>query len=137
MSHCFLLFYSADESPITPSPSTKSRPYRHVSFSKEEPDIDVGRQQLKKKETLAIVDDSEEEEGREEERATPGGTTFEESGQDVLVKQESNVSLTRQEELPVSTKAFSTDVIPAFDMDSDTDMEGEEEITAGVILCRT
>ncbi|XP_067457196.1 mediator of DNA damage checkpoint protein 1 isoform X2 [Thunnus thynnus] len=120
---------SEDESPITPSSSTKNRPYRHVSISKEESDIDVGRQQLKKKETLAIVD-SKEEEGREEERAAPGGTTLEESGQDVPVKQESNVSTTRDEELPVSTRAVSTDVIPAFNMDSDTDVEGEEESVA-------
>ncbi|KAM7383258.1 hypothetical protein PAMP_002928 [Pampus punctatissimus] len=121
---------SEDESPITPSSSTKNRPYRHVSLSKEEPDIDVGRQQLKKKEKLVLVDNSEEEEGREEERATPGGMTLEKSGQDVLVKQESDVNVTKEEELPVSTRAFSTDLIPVFNMDSDTDMEGEEENVA-------
>ncbi|XP_070768643.1 mediator of DNA damage checkpoint protein 1 [Enoplosus armatus] len=112
---------SEDESPITLS-STKNRPYKHVSFSKEETDRDVGRQQLKEKNALAIVDDSEEE----EERAALGGRKSEESGQHVPLKQESNVSLTGEDELPISTPAVLTDEIPAFNMDSDTDMEGEE-----------
>ncbi|KAM7421123.1 hypothetical protein PAMA_015338 [Pampus argenteus] len=119
---------SEDESPITPASSTKNRPYRHVSLSKEEPDIDAGRQQLKKKEKLGLVDNSEEEE--EEERATPGGMTLEKSGQDVPAKQESNVNVTKEEELPVSTRVFPTDLIPVFNMDSDTDMEEEDENVA-------
>lgn len=86
----------------------------------------MGRQQLKEKKALAIVDDSEEEEGREEERAALGGRKSEESGQHVPVKQESDVSLTG--ESPTSTP----DAIPAFNMDSDTDMEGEEEGVASV-----
>ncbi|CAK6966266.1 mediator of DNA damage checkpoint protein 1 [Scomber scombrus] len=91
---------SEDESPITPSSSTKNRP--------------------------------EEEREREEERATPGGTLLEESGQDVLVNQENTVSVTREEEMPLSTRAVATDVIPAFNMNSDTDVEGEEENEASV-----
>ncbi|XP_054477540.1 LOW QUALITY PROTEIN: mediator of DNA damage checkpoint protein 1 [Anoplopoma fimbria] len=114
---------SEDESPITPCSSTKNRPYRHVSFSKEEPDVEVVQQQLKNKKTLEIVDDSEEE----EERAALGGGKSEESGQHVSGKQESNVSPTGEDDLPVSSPAVCTDAIPAFDMDSDTDMEGEEE----------
>ncbi|XP_074509338.1 mediator of DNA damage checkpoint protein 1 isoform X2 [Sebastes fasciatus] len=116
---------SEDESPITPSSSssTKNRPYRCATFSKEETDVDVGRQQLKKEKALAIVDDSEEE----EERAAAGGRKSEKSGQHLPVKPESNVSLTGEDELPVSTPAIFTGAIPAFDMDSDTDMEGEEE----------
>ncbi|XP_037639905.1 mediator of DNA damage checkpoint protein 1 isoform X2 [Sebastes umbrosus] len=116
---------SEDESPITPSSSssTKNRPYRCATFSKEETDVDVGRQQLKKEKALAIVDDSEEE----EERAAAGGRKSERSGQRVPVKPESNVSLKGEDELPVSTPAIFTGAIPAFDMDSDTDMEGEEE----------
>ncbi len=129
---CFPLFYSEDESPITPSFPTKNRPYRHVSFSKEETDVDVGRQQLKEKKALAIVDDSEEEEGREEERAALGGRKSEESGQHVPVKQESDVSVTEEGESPASKPAVFTDVISAFNMDSDTDMEGEEEGVASV-----
>ncbi|XP_078108693.1 mediator of DNA damage checkpoint protein 1 [Sander vitreus] len=130
---------SEDESPITPSSSTKNRPYRHVSFSKEETDLAVGRQQPMKKKALAVVDDSEEEEEREEERAALRGRKSEESGQHVPVKQESNVSLTGEDELPVSTPSIFTDVIPEFHMDSDTDIEGEEEgvASAGPVTMNT
>ncbi|XP_049439508.1 mediator of DNA damage checkpoint protein 1 isoform X2 [Epinephelus fuscoguttatus] len=127
---------SEDESPITPSSSTKNRPHRHVSFSKEETDEDVGRQQLKKKEAVAIVNDSEVEEGMEEERAALGGIKSGGSGQHASAKQESNVSLTGEDKLPVSTLA---DAIPAFNMDSDTDVEGEEEgvASAGPVALNT
>ncbi|XP_068998531.1 mediator of DNA damage checkpoint protein 1 isoform X2 [Embiotoca jacksoni] len=118
---------SEDESPITPSSSAKDRPYRHISFSTEETDANVGRQQLKEKKALAIVDDSEEEKGKKEERAAQGGTKSKESGQHVPLKQESSVSPTGENESPVSTPAPSTDAIPAFNMDSDTDVEREEE----------
>ncbi|XP_039973404.1 mediator of DNA damage checkpoint protein 1 isoform X2 [Xiphias gladius] len=118
---------SEDESPITPSSSNINRPYRHVSFNKEETEVDVGGQRLEEKKASAIVDDSEEEEGMDEERAAPEGTKSEKSGRHVPVKHESNVSLMGEDELPVSTPALSTDAIPAFNMDSDTDMEGEEE----------
>ncbi|TMS10710.1 Mediator of DNA damage checkpoint protein 1 [Larimichthys crocea] len=100
---------SVDESPITPSSSTINRPSRHVSFSMET-DIYVGRQQLKEKKALVIVDDSEEE----EERAALGGRKSDGC----------NVSLTGEDESPVSTAEVA---IPAFNMDSDTDVEGEEE----------
>ncbi len=86
----------------------------------------MSRQQLQEEKALAIEDNSEEEE-REEERAALEGRKSEESGEHVPVKQESNVSLTAGEELPVSAPAASTDVIAAFNMDSDTDVEGEEE----------
>lgn len=128
------MFYSEDESPITPSSSTKNRLYRRVSFSNEETDIDVGRQQLKEKKALVIVDDSEEEEEKEEERAALGGRKSEESGHHVPGKQESNVSLTEEDELPVSTPAVFTDAIPAFKWDSDTDMEGQKEGVASASL---
>ncbi|XP_023282149.1 mediator of DNA damage checkpoint protein 1 [Seriola lalandi dorsalis] len=122
---------SEDESPITPSSSTKNRPHRHVSFSKEETEVDVGGQLLEEKKALAIVHDSEEEGGREEERAAPEGKS-EKSGPHLPVKQESSASLMGEDELPLSTAAVSTDSIPAFNMDSDTDMEGEEEGVASV-----
>ncbi|XP_034409616.1 mediator of DNA damage checkpoint protein 1 isoform X2 [Cyclopterus lumpus] len=109
---------SEDESPITPSSSTKNRPSRHVSFSKEEPDVDMGQQQLK---------NNSEEEG---ERAALEGRNSEESEQHVPGEQESNVSLTGDDEMPVFSPAVLTDAIPVFDMDSDTDMEGEEECVA-------
>ncbi|KAI3361170.1 hypothetical protein L3Q82_013366 [Scortum barcoo] len=115
-----------DESPITPSFPTKNRPHRQVSFS-EETDEDVGRQQLKEKKALAIVSGGKEGEGKEEERAALGGRKFEESGQNVPVKQGSDVSLRGEGISPVSTPTDFTGAIPAFNMDSDTDMEGEEE----------
>ncbi|KAI9515341.1 hypothetical protein NQZ68_026074 [Dissostichus eleginoides] len=118
---------SEDESPITPSSSTKNRPHRHVSFSLDETDMDAGRQQLNNKKTVEIVDDSAEEEQREEERTALGGTKSEESQQHVPVKTGSNVSLTGEDELPEFTPSVFTDPIPVFDMDSDTDVEGEEE----------
>ncbi|XP_029307562.1 mediator of DNA damage checkpoint protein 1-like isoform X6 [Cottoperca gobio] len=102
---------SEDESPITPS-SNRNRPLRHVTFSAEETDVDVGRQQLKKHKALAIVSDSEEEE---------------ESGQHVPVKQESKVSLTGEDELPVFSPTVFTDVIPEFHMDSDTDVDEDDD----------
>ncbi|KAM9852080.1 mediator of DNA damage checkpoint protein 1 [Aulostomus maculatus] len=123
---------SEDESPTTPSSSAKGGPYKRVSFSKEELDIDVRRQPLEKKKTLEFLDDSEEEEGKEEERATSGEMALEESRQDVLVQQRSDVSRTGQEESPVSTRA--TDMIPSFNMDSDTDVEAEEEGVSPVTL---
>ncbi|XP_071325322.1 mediator of DNA damage checkpoint protein 1 isoform X2 [Trachinotus anak] len=119
---------SEDESPITPSSSTKNRPHRHVSFSKEETEVNVGGQLLEEKKALAIVHDSEEEGGREEERAAPEAEKSEKSGQHVPVKQKSSASLMGDDELPLST----ADVIPAFNMDSDTDVEGEEEGMASV-----
>ncbi|XP_035528453.1 mediator of DNA damage checkpoint protein 1 [Morone saxatilis] len=122
---------SEDESPITPSSSTKNRPHRHVSFGKET-DVDVARQQLKEKKPLVIEDDSEEEKGKDEERAALAGREAEESGQHVPVKQENNVSLIGEDELPVSTPAVFTNSVPAFNMDSDTDVEGEEEGVASV-----
>ncbi|XP_023127343.2 mediator of DNA damage checkpoint protein 1 isoform X1 [Amphiprion ocellaris] len=117
---------SEDESPITPSSSTKNRPCKHVSLSTEETDVDLGRHQLKKKVTLVLVDDSEAEEEEEEERAAQRATKSKESGENVTMKQESN-GCTGKDELPVSTPAVSTDCTPAFDIDSDTDMEEEEE----------
>uniref|UniRef100_A0A3Q1FCT2 Mediator of DNA damage checkpoint 1 n=1 Tax=Acanthochromis polyacanthus TaxID=80966 RepID=A0A3Q1FCT2_9TELE len=118
---------SEDESPITPSSSsTKNRPCKHVSLSTEETDVDLGRQQPKKKVTLELVDDSEAEEEREEERAAQRGTESKEGGENVTMTQENN-DCTGEDELPVSTPAVFTDCIPAFDIDSDTDMEEEEE----------
>ena len=124
---CFPLFDSEDESPITPSSSSKNRPYRHVRFSKEETEVDVAGQRLEEKKTLGIVDDSEEEEGREIETVTPEETKSKESGQHVPVTQEGNVSYMGDDELPVSTLTVTKDVILVLNMDSDTDVEGEEE----------
>ncbi|XP_058503084.1 mediator of DNA damage checkpoint protein 1 [Solea solea] len=117
---------SEDESPITPS-SSKNRLYRHVSFSKEETEVDVFGQPLEEKKAFAIVDDSEEEEGREEERATLEGTKSHTSGQHVPMTEERNISLSGEDELPVCTTTPTREMISAFNVDSDTDVEGEEE----------
>lgn len=87
----------------------------------------MGRQQLKEKQALAILDGSEKGEGRDEERAALGGGESEESGHPVPERQESNVSLKGEDELPVSTPVAFTDAIPMLNMDSDTDVEGEEK----------
>uniref|UniRef100_A0A3Q1G0Y0 Mediator of DNA damage checkpoint protein 1 n=1 Tax=Acanthochromis polyacanthus TaxID=80966 RepID=A0A3Q1G0Y0_9TELE len=63
---------------------------------------------------------------REEERAAQRGTESKEGGENVTMTQENN-DCTGEDELPVSTPAVFTDCIPAFDIDSDTDMEEEEE----------
>ncbi|XP_060936665.1 mediator of DNA damage checkpoint protein 1 isoform X2 [Limanda limanda] len=118
---------SEDESPITPSSSSKNRPYRHVRFSEEETEVDGAGQRLEEKKTLAIVDDSEEEGGGEKETVTPEETKPKESGQHVPVTQERNVSFMGDDELPVSTLAVTKDVILVLNMDSDTDVEEEEE----------
>nr|XP_043889578.1 mediator of DNA damage checkpoint protein 1 isoform X2 [Solea senegalensis] len=117
---------SEDESPITPS-SSKNRLYRHVSFSKEETEVDVFGQPLEDKKAFAIVDDSEEEEGREEERATLEGTKSHTSGQHVPMTEERAISLSGEDELPVCTTTPTIEVLSAFNVDSDTDVEGEEE----------
>ncbi|XP_056142108.1 mediator of DNA damage checkpoint protein 1 [Lampris incognitus] len=119
---------SEDESPITPSSSTKNRSKNCVSFSEEEKDMDVGRHQLKKERAQVIVDDSaEEEDGREKEQTAPGEREPEKSGRDVPVKQANAVRLSKEDGLPVSTTAISLDVVPVFKVDNDTDVEGEEE----------
>ncbi|AWO96366.1 putative mediator of DNA damage checkpoint protein 1 [Scophthalmus maximus] len=128
---------SEDESPITPSSFAKNRPSRHVSFSKEETEVDVAGQLLEEKKTHALEDDSEEEEGMEKESVASEGTQFKRSGQNVPVTQEKNVSLAGEYELPVSAPAVSTEVIPAFNMDSDTDAEGEEEGVASAVTLNT
>lgn len=109
----YQLSYSEDESPITPPISTKNRPHTHVSFNKEETNINVGRQQLKEKTA------SEEE----DKTAALEGKISAGSGPHTLENQECNAGL-KDDKLPVSTPAVIAD---AFKMDSDTDLEGEEE----------
>ncbi|XP_040021602.2 mediator of DNA damage checkpoint protein 1 isoform X2 [Gasterosteus aculeatus] len=120
---------SEDESPITPPSLAKNRPHTHVGFSKEDHAVEMGQQQLKNENTLGVnMDNNNEEE--EEERAALAGSNPEESEHHVSGKQESNVSLTGENELPKSSATFLTDAIPVLDMDSDTDVEGEEDRVA-------
>lgn len=78
--------------------------------------MDVERRHQEKNLSPGFVENSGEEE--EEEKAARVGTNTKERGPDV--KQESNTSLTGDESL-VSTPV----VVPAFNMDSDTEEEGE------------
>lgn len=133
---CFLLFYSEDESPITPSSSTKNRHYSDVSLSKEETEVNMDRQQLMQNQAFAIiVDNSEEEQGREKERVTSGVIEDDKNGQRVPAKQARNVIPTENKELPVCTSDVSTHAVPAFNMDSDTDEEGL--VSAGPVTLNT
>lgn len=78
--------------------------------------MDERRQQPKEKKALDFLDDSEDEEGTEEEREALAGKKSAQSEQHEQVKQDSNDCPTRQDKLTVE-----------FNMDSDTDVEGEEE----------
>ncbi|KAK1896113.1 Mediator of DNA damage checkpoint protein 1 [Dissostichus eleginoides] len=127
---------SEDESPITPSSSTKNRPHRHVSFSLDETDMDAGRQQLNNKKTVEIVDDSAEEEQREEERTALGGTKSEENtaqfhmDSDTDVDEDDDALDQVPKSLPSSADLNKPHVISVIQpegvtMDSDTDVDDD------------
>ncbi|XP_068179300.1 mediator of DNA damage checkpoint protein 1 isoform X2 [Antennarius striatus] len=108
---------SEDESPI----STNVGRHRHVSFSKDEPEKDVRRLQLREKKTLANMDDSEGEEGKEEDSAAPGGRMSTESGQDQSVTPAVPVTLSTHQQADLPSD------IPKFHMDSDTDIDEDDD----------
>ncbi|XP_074540372.1 mediator of DNA damage checkpoint protein 1 isoform X2 [Halichoeres trimaculatus] len=118
---------SVDESPLTPSSANKNRTFKHVSFSTEEKDMDVRRQQPKEKKALEFMEDSEDEGETEEESNVSAEKKSAESGKQEPVQQDNNNSLKRQDKLPVFAPEVVTNAIPEFNMDSDTDVEGEEE----------
>ncbi|XP_061573122.1 mediator of DNA damage checkpoint protein 1 [Cololabis saira] len=119
---------SEDESPITPSSSASKRSYRHVGFSTDKADVNVGRQQVEKKMSPAVIDDS----SKEEDGAGQGGTNSKESRQ----HEKKDGSLTGENEQPVSASDIYRGAIPSFNMDSDTDVEGEdEEVAPGGPVC--
>uniref|UniRef100_A0A8C6KGC9 Mediator of DNA damage checkpoint protein 1 n=1 Tax=Nothobranchius furzeri TaxID=105023 RepID=A0A8C6KGC9_NOTFU len=101
----YILFEIEDESPVTLSFS--SQPSRHVSFNTEKSDVCVERNRSPNDET----------DGK-------GGTASKDSGQNQ--NGESNVTF-REDESLVSTPEVSREAIPDFNMDSDTDVEAEEE----------
>ncbi|XP_052350445.1 mediator of DNA damage checkpoint protein 1-like [Oncorhynchus keta] len=97
-------------------------PKKVVSFSEEESDMDGPRQQPRRRRAQVIVDDSEEEgEGKEGTEALgekePGKRTR--GKEDVSVVNQ--VSQAERDGPMVSTE-------DTFNMDSDTDVEGEEEM---------
>ncbi|KAM9722692.1 mediator of DNA damage checkpoint protein 1 isoform 2-T3 [Menidia menidia] len=105
---------SEDESLMTPSSSSRNGSSRHVSFSIEETDADVSQQQPDTKKSPVVMGHPLKEKQTEANS----------SRQHVSLR--SNVSLTG--ESPMSVSEASKDAIPAFHMDSDTDVEeGEEE----------
>ncbi|XP_051920895.1 mediator of DNA damage checkpoint protein 1 isoform X2 [Hippocampus zosterae] len=106
----------ADGTPITPSSSTRETSHGHVSFGKEESDVDAGGQQ--KKDTLAFVDDSDEERaGAAENGPTPGTADF------ALEQLKTPASFTEVESPQRSTSTAAPHAISKFNMDSDTDVE--------------
>ncbi|XP_061919847.1 mediator of DNA damage checkpoint protein 1 [Entelurus aequoreus] len=111
---------SEDESPITPSSSTRKKPCRYVSFSEEEPDINAGRQQFENKTSPATVDDSDEGEGAVVNGQTPGGTRLEEKKHGALDQHR----FIREESLPRVSKSSA---IPDLNIDSDTDVEDADD----------
>ncbi|XP_032414794.1 mediator of DNA damage checkpoint protein 1 isoform X2 [Xiphophorus hellerii] len=107
---------SEDESPITPSSSSRNGSSRRISFSLEKTDIDLE----KNKSPVFAENGVEEGEG-----ATEGGMYSEERGDNV--KREADKSPTESSESLRSTLQVSRDAVPEFNLDSDTDVEGEEE----------
>uniref|UniRef100_A0A3B5RB87 Mediator of DNA damage checkpoint protein 1 n=1 Tax=Xiphophorus maculatus TaxID=8083 RepID=A0A3B5RB87_XIPMA len=107
---------SEDESPITPSSSNRNGSSRRISFSLEKTDIDLE----KNKSPVFAENGVEEGEG-----AAEGGMYSEERGDNV--KREADKSPTESSESLRSTLQVSRDAVPEFNLDSDTDVEGEEE----------
>ncbi|CAB1334202.1 unnamed protein product, partial [Coregonus sp. 'balchen'] len=120
-----------DESPITPSSSAKNRPKKIVSFSEEESDMDGPRQQHRRR-AQVIVDDSEEEEEEKEGKEAKEALGEKETGkrtrgkEDVSVEVVNQVSQAERAGLTPSAPMVSTE--DKFNTDSDTDVEGEEEM---------
>ncbi|KAM4568133.1 mediator of DNA damage checkpoint protein 1 [Fundulus diaphanus] len=112
---------SEDESPITPSSSSRNGSNRRVSFSLEKTDVGLAGRRLERIESPVFVENGEEE---AEEGGAKGGTHSGESGTNV--KLEINESLT----VDGGSTSVSRDDISEFHLDSDTDVEeGEEEAT--------
>ncbi|XP_054903639.1 mediator of DNA damage checkpoint protein 1 [Poeciliopsis prolifica] len=107
---------SEDESPITPSSSSRNGSSRCISFSLEKTDVDLE----KTKSSVFAENGVEEEEG-----ASKGVVYSEERGGHV--KGEASESPTEISKSLRSTLQVSRDAPPEFNLDSDTDVEGGEE----------
>ncbi|XP_053736397.1 mediator of DNA damage checkpoint protein 1 [Synchiropus splendidus] len=108
---------SEDEMSTTPASANGSR--SNVRFGKDNSDANVGQQQLKN--PLEIADDSEEE------GATPDQSALKENSKSIPEIKE-DITDPGQKELSVDSEGMKAGFeIPAFNMDSDTDIEGEEE----------
>ncbi|KAL0984906.1 hypothetical protein UPYG_G00150310 [Umbra pygmaea] len=116
---------SEDESSITPHSSAKDRPSKPgnpLSFSDDDSDVNIQRQQPRKRRARMIVDDSEEEERKEEEAPRAKETRKIAEGKEVSLNvAEQVVEAGRDgEAVPV--------MLADFNMDSDTDVEEDEEM---------
>ncbi|XP_036827207.1 mediator of DNA damage checkpoint protein 1 isoform X2 [Oncorhynchus mykiss] len=108
------------------SPTNKvipERPKKVVSFSEEESDMDGPRQQPRRRRAQVIVDDSEEEEEEGKEGTEALGEK--EPGKRTRGKEEVSV-LNQVSQAERDGPMVSTE--DTFNMDSDTDVEGEEEM---------
>ncbi|XP_041649088.1 mediator of DNA damage checkpoint protein 1 isoform X2 [Cheilinus undulatus] len=129
-----MVLESVDESPVTPPSSSKNRPCRHVSFSKEETDVDAGRQQLEEKKSPAIVDVDED-------------TDLFHMGSDTDVDEDDGALDKVPKSLPSSgdTKpphAISITQPESITMDSDTDVDDDGAVSgpatkAKPVLCQS
>ncbi|KAM8846850.1 mediator of DNA damage checkpoint protein 1 isoform 1-T2 [Synchiropus picturatus] len=108
---------SEDEMSTTPASANGSR--SNVRFGKDNSDANVGQQQLKN--PLEIADDSEEE------GATPDQSALKENAKNIAEIKD-DITDSGQKELLADSEGMKAGFeIPEFNMDSDTDVEGEEE----------
>ncbi|CAL8247425.1 unnamed protein product [Lota lota] len=122
---------SEDESPITPSSSSKHRPTQCVSADNDEQDFGAWQQRLKNKKAAHVIATDGKE---EEEKVAPVGADPEKRGgcaPDSLVN---SVSTWAKDGLDQPGPALPTELIQVLNMDSDTDVEGEEESSVSVGL---
>ncbi|XP_034144683.1 mediator of DNA damage checkpoint protein 1 isoform X2 [Esox lucius] len=120
---------SEDESPITPR-SAKDTPSKQVTVSEEDTEVD-DRQQTRKRRAPMIWEDSEEEEEEaREDKGSPGEketVTVRTGAQDVSRKVADQVGPADRVGGSTSEPACPTESRPALSIDSDTDVEGDEE----------
>ncbi|KAJ7985614.1 hypothetical protein DPEC_G00353900 [Dallia pectoralis] len=114
---------SEDESPITFS-SAKNTPDKGVSISEEERDMDKPRRKPRTTRARMILDDSEEEDETEDKEA-PGEKAR--GAQDVSFEVAERVGPVDRDGWPGSGPISSTESRAVLIMDSDTDVEGDEE----------
>ncbi|KAM9797863.1 mediator of DNA damage checkpoint protein 1 [Neosynchiropus ocellatus] len=108
---------SEDEMSTTPASANVNGSGRGVRFGRD--NSDVGQQQLKNQ--LEIADDNEEEE------ATPDKSALKENSKNVE-EMKDDITDIGQKELSADSEGMKAGVeIPEFNMDSDTDVEEEEE----------
>ncbi|XP_059920072.1 mediator of DNA damage checkpoint protein 1 [Gadus macrocephalus] len=120
---------SEDESPITPSLSSKHHPARCVSTDNDEQDFGAWQQRLKNQKAAKFnAIDGKEEEGE----VSPEGTEPEKSEGCAPESLVNSVSTWAESGLDQPGPAPPSELIQVLNMDSDTDVEGEEESSVSV-----